>query len=125
MIQTPGILRSARWSLKTKGMVTILPRARSKRRECTYVRRQDLVCKDCGRGFYPTAGEQELLASRGFENRPSAQALHETLARQQRHATTAVSARCWMLAACTTARFPSSPRDRRPLLSDCLAYEAN
>ena len=28
-----------------------------------------LVCKDCGKEFVWTAGEQEFYASRGFENR--------------------------------------------------------
>ena len=29
-----------------------------------------LVCKDCGKEFVWTAGEQEFYASRGFENEP-------------------------------------------------------
>ena len=29
-----------------------------------------LVCKDCGKEFVFTAGEQEFYASRGFENEP-------------------------------------------------------
>ena len=29
-----------------------------------------LVCKDCGKEFVWTAGEQEFYASRGFENQP-------------------------------------------------------
>ena len=31
-----------------------------------------LVCKDCGKEFVWTAGEQEFYASRGFENQPPA-----------------------------------------------------
>lgn len=34
-----------------------------------------LVCKDCGKEFVWTAGEQEFYASRGFENQPSAQGM--------------------------------------------------
>jgi len=30
-----------------------------------------LVCRDCGRQFPFTAGEQEFYASRGFDNEPS------------------------------------------------------
>ena len=29
-----------------------------------------LVCKDCGKEFIWTAGEQEFYASKGFENAP-------------------------------------------------------
>ena len=29
-----------------------------------------LKCKDCGKDFVFTAGEQEFYASRGFENEP-------------------------------------------------------
>jgi CxxC-x17-CxxC domain-containing protein len=32
---------------------------------------QTLSCRDCGRGFTFTAGEQEFYASRGFTNQPS------------------------------------------------------
>ena len=31
---------------------------------------RDRVCKDCGKEFVWTAGEQEFYASRGFENQP-------------------------------------------------------
>lgn len=43
-----------------------------------------LVCKDCGKEFVWTAGEQEFYASRGFENQPSA-ARHASDARQERY----------------------------------------
>ena len=64
-----------------------------------------LVCKDCGKEFVWTAGEQEFYASRGFENQPQP-------ARTAAHAATAVSVRCSMLSAqlaARLARFPSSP----------------
>ena len=72
-----------------------------------------LVCKDCGKEFVWTAGEQEFYASRGFENQPSAASPAVTPARTASvAATTAVSVRCSMLSAqlaARLARFPSSP----------------
>ena len=67
-----------------------------------------LVCKDCGKEFVWTAGEQEFYASRGFENQP------------QRCKPAAMPARILPVgsASCSTpsapaaarpARFPSSP----------------
>ena len=67
-----------------------------------------LVCKDCGKEFVWTAGEQEFYASRGFENQPQ----RCKPARTAAHAATAVSVRCSMLSAqlaARLARFPSSP----------------
>ena len=67
-----------------------------------------LVCKDCGKEFVWTAGEQEFYASRGFAASPAV-----TPARTASvAATTAVSVRCSMLSAqlaARLARFPSSP----------------
>ena len=60
-----------------------------------------LVCKDCGKEFVWTAGEQEFYASRGFENQPAMPA--RTLP--------VVSARCstpFAQAAARPARCPSS-----------------
>ena len=58
-----------------------------------------LVCKDCGKEFVWTAGEQEFYASRGFENQPQ---------------------RC---KPCRDARkVPFQPREDRPVYcSDCFA----
>ena len=54
-----------------------------------------LVCKDCGKEFVWTAGEQEFYASRGFENQP------------QR---------------CKPCKVPFQPREDRPVYcSDCFA----
>ena len=67
-----------------------------------------LVCKDCGKEFVWTAGEQEFYASRGFENQPSAASPAAMPARTL----PAVSARCSTPsapAAARPARFPSSP----------------
>ena len=68
-----------------------------------------LVCKDCGKEFVWTAGEQEFYASRGFENQPQRCKPARTASVA---ATTAVSVRCSMLSAqlaARLARFPSSP----------------
>ena len=57
-----------------------------------------LVCKDCGKEFVWTAGEQEFYASRGFENQPQ---------------------RC---KPCRDARKNGQPREDRPVYcSDCFA----
>ena len=51
-----------------------------------------LVCKDCGKEFVWTAGEQEFYASRGFENQPQ------------------------------TCKVPFQPREDRPVYcSECFA----
>ena len=68
-----------------------------------------LVCKDCGKEFVWTAGEQEFYASRGFENQPSAASPAVTPARTAAHAATAVSVRCSMLSAQLAARLARSP----------------
>ena len=63
-----------------------------------------LVCKDCGKEFVWTAGEQEFYASRGFENQPQR-------CKMPARTLPAVSARCLTLsapAAARLARFPSS-----------------
>ena len=71
-----------------------------------------LVCKDCGKEFVWTAGEQEFYASRGFENQPQRckpcrDARKNGGARSnggERQMFDAVCAACARL-----ARFPSSP----------------
>ena len=71
-----------------------------------------LVCKDCGKEFVWTAGEQEFYASRGLRTSPSAASPAVMPARTAAHAATAVSARCSTLSAqlaARLARFPSSP----------------
>ena len=69
-----------------------------------------LVCKDCGKEFVWTAGEQEFYAA--LRTSPSAASPAVTPARTAAHAATAVSVRCSMLSAqlaARLARFPSSP----------------
>ena len=63
-----------------------------------------LVCKDCGKEFVWTAGEQEFYASRGFENQPQRCKPARDAARTAAHAATAVSVRCSMLSAQLAAR---------------------
>ena len=70
-----------------------------------------LVCKDCGKEFVWTAGEQEFYASRGFENgiRPASTG--------ERKMYDAVCASCGK--AC---KVPFQPREDRPVYcSDCFA----
>ena len=60
-----------------------------------------LVCKDCGKEFVWTAGEQEFYASRGFENQMF----------------DAVCASCGK-----TCKVPFQPREDRPVYcSECFA----
>ena len=42
-----------------------------------------LVCKECGKDFVFTAGEQEFYAEKGFQNEPRAARPAVTLARMQ------------------------------------------
>ena len=85
-----------------------------------------LICKDCGKEFVFTAGEQEFSAEKGFENEPQRcrecrQARKNGAAagapRPQREMFTAVCASCGK-----EARVPFKPRDDRPVYcSECFA----
>ncbi len=71
-----------------------------------------LVCKDCGKEFVWTAGEQEFYASRGFENQPQRckpcrDARKNGGARSNSGERQMFDAVC--AAAARPARFPSSP----------------
>ena len=69
-----------------------------------------LVCKDCGKEFVWTAGEQEFYASRGFENQPQR-------CKPCRDARKNVCAACGK-----TCKVPFQPREDRPVYcSDCFA----
>ena len=71
-----------------------------------------LVCKDCGKEFVWTAGEQEFYASRGFENQPQ-----RCKPCGERQMFDAVCAACGK--AC---KVPFQPREDRPVYcSDCFA----
>ena len=125
-IQAPGKLTDQRDGPKTKGMVTILPWARTnKRGDTTMFEDKTLVCKDCGKEFVWTAGEQEFYASRGFENQPQRckpcrDARKNGGARSNSGERQMFDAVC---AACGKAcKVPFQPREDRPVYcSDCFA----
>ena len=72
-----------------------------------------LVCKDCGKEFVWTAGEQEFYASRGFENKNGIR----PASTGERKMYDAVCASCGK--AC---KVPFQPREDRPVYcSDCFA----
>ncbi len=80
-----------------------------------------LVCKDCGKEFVFTAGEQEFYASRGFENEPQrckeCRDSRKNAVRSGREMYKAVCAGCG-----GEAKVPFKPRDDRPVYcSECFA----
>ena len=80
-----------------------------------------LVCKDCGKEFVWTAGEQEFYAERGFENEPKrckdCRAAMKGANRTERQMYDAVCASCGK--AC---KVPFQPREGRPVYcSECFA----
>lgn len=80
-----------------------------------------LVCKDCGKEFVWTAGEQEFYASRGFENQPqrckACRDARKNATRGERQMYEATCAACGK-----TARVPFQPREDRPVYcSECFA----
>ena len=82
-----------------------------------------LVCKDCGKEFVFTAGEQAFYAERGFQNEPKAckecRNARKNAARGPREYFTAVCARCG-----GEARVPFQPSaDRKVLCSECFAQK--
>ena len=86
-----------------------------------YVRRKTLVCKDCGKEFVWTAGEQEFYASRGFENQPQrckpCRDARKNATRGERQMFDATCASCGK--AC---KVPFQPREDRPVYcSECFA----
>ena len=80
-----------------------------------------LVCKDCGKEFVWTAGEQEFYASRGFENQPQrckpCRDPRKNSTRGERQMFDATCASCGK--AC---KVPFQPREDRPVYcSECFA----
>ena len=67
-----------------------------------------LVCKDCGKEFVWTAGEQEFYASRGFENQPqrckACRDARKNAVRGERQMFDAVCASCGKPARCLSSR---------------------
>ena len=80
-----------------------------------------LVCKDCGKEFVFTAGEQEFFAEKGFTNEPQrckeCRDAKKQAARANRQMFTAVCASCGK-----EARVPFKPREGRPV--KCSACHA-
>jgi len=80
-----------------------------------------LVCKECGKEFVFTAGEQEFYAERGFQNEPqrckACRDARKNAARGPREYFTAVCAACG-----GEARVPFEPKSDRPVYcSECFA----
>ena len=80
-----------------------------------------LVCKECGKEFTFTAGEQEFYAERGFQNEPqrckACRDARKNNARGPREFFTATCARCG-----GEAKVPFQPKTDRPVFcSECFA----
>ena len=80
-----------------------------------------LICKDCGKEFVFTAGEQEFYAEKGFQNQPQrcrpCRQARKGNAAPQRERYTGVCAACGK-----EARVPFQPRDDRLVYcSQCYA----
>ena len=80
-----------------------------------------LVCKECGKEFVFTAGEQEFYAEKGFQNEPQrcreCRNARKNNARPEREMFDAVCANCGK-----TCKVPFRPREDRPVYcSECFA----
>lgn len=80
-----------------------------------------LKCKDCGKEFVFTAGEQEFYAEKGFQNQPQrcrdCRNAKKNAAKPQRELFDAVCAKCGK-----PAKIPFQPTSDRPVYcSDCFA----
>ena len=80
-----------------------------------------LICKDCGKEFIFTAGEQEFFAQKGFTNEPQrckeCRDARKQAARAERKMYEATCAKCGK-----EAMVPFKPSDGRPVYcSDCFA----
>ena len=80
-----------------------------------------LICKDCGKEFIFTAGEQEFYASKGFTNEPQrckeCRDIRKSSLRAAREMHETTCASCGK-----TARVPFKPSEDRPIYcSDCFS----
>ncbi len=80
-----------------------------------------LKCKDCGKDFVFTAGEQEFYAEKGFQNQPQrcrdCRNAKKNASKPQRELFDAVCAKCGK-----PAKIPFQPTSDRPVYcSDCFA----
>ena len=81
-----------------------------------------LTCKDCGREFIFTAGEQEFYDAKGFVNEPQrckeCRDARKSSARSEREMYVTVCASCGK-----DASVPFRPREDRPVYcSECFAH---
>ena len=81
-----------------------------------------LICKECGKEFVFTAGEQEFYASKGFENEPqrckACRQNRKNAAKPEREMYTAVCAACGK-----EATVPFKPREYRLLQRVLCTHE--
>ena len=82
---------------------------------------ETLVCKECGKEFVFTAGEQEFYKQKGFQNKPKSckacRDARKNAQRPQREYFTTTCARCGK-----EARVPFQPTSDRPVYcSYCFA----
>lgn len=90
---------------------------------------ETLTCKDCGKEFIFSAGEQEFYAEKGFENKPARcrdcrgkrQRSREGGERPQRQMFTVVCAECGK-----ETEVPFEPKNDRPVYCrDCFQARRN
>ena len=79
-----------------------------------------LVCKDCGKEFVFTAGEQEFYAEKGFQNEPvrckDCRSSRKPTRSNEREMFDAVCAECG-----APTKIPFQPRNDRPVYcSNCF-----
>ncbi len=84
-----------------------------------------LVCKDCGKEFVFTAGEQEFYAEKGFQNEPvrckDCRASRKTSRSGEREMFDAICAECG-----APTKIPFQPRNDRPVYcSTCFQNHKN
>ena len=86
---------------------------------------ETLVCKDCGKEFIFSAGEQEFYAEKGFENEPARcrdcrdkrRRNRDSGEREERQMFTVVCADCGQ-----ETQVPFQPKDDRPVYCrDCFS----
>ena len=80
-----------------------------------------LACKECGKDFIFTAGEQEFYSEKGFQNEPTrckdCRVARKNSLRAEREMFTVVCADCG-----TEASVPFRPRNDKPVYcSECFA----
>ena len=80
-----------------------------------------LACKECGKDFVFTSGEQEFYAEKGFQNEPTrckdCRVARKNTLRAEREMYTVVCADCG-----TECQVPFRPRNDKPVYcSECFA----